>query len=344
MDQRILVAYIIRPFNEFAQIDNLYTAWRQFRSGKRERSDVIVLERHLESELTKLSEELLAGTYQHNSYHSFFVRDPKYRAIHKASVRDRIVHQALFNVLYRLFEERFYFDSYSSRVNKGTQAAIARIWKYIVSESKNLNKEVYIFHGDVDNFFASVNHDILLSLITRKIKDKDYMKLCRSIITSFDLGNRTGIPLGNLTSQVFANIYLHELDYFVKQTLRIPFYARYNDDFFIVSSDKDFLIKASKTIQEFLMAKLRLSVPDHKAVIKNLSSGVDILGVVAFPYGLVPRRRISRAALKIAGNAAKTGYTSYIGKQLNSYIGLLSNSKSYLLKQRLRVSINNQSV
>ena len=334
------MTYTLRPFNEFVKIDNLYTAWRQFRSGKRERSDVIIFERHLEYELLKLSEELATGLYAHSAYHNFFVRDPKYRAIHKANVRDRVVHQALYNVLYPLFEQRFYFDSYSSRINKGTQAAIARIWKFIASESRNFNQEVYIFHGDVDNFFASVNHSILLGLINRKVKDKDYLKLCRSIINSFDLGGGSGIPLGNLTSQVFANIYLHELDYFVKQNLNIKCYARYNDDFFIVSSDKDFLIKISRTMQEFLMNKLKLSVPGDKAVIKSLSSGVDILGVVAFPYGLVPRRRVARAALNVADEALKKGYNSHIGKQLNSYIGLHSNSKSYLLKERLRLSIS----
>ena len=331
--------YTLKPFNEFAKIDNLYESWRQFRSGKRERNDVVIFERYLEPELTKLSEELLAGTYRHSIYHNFFVRDPKYRAIHKASVRDRVVHQALYDVLYPLFDSRFYFDSYSSRFNKGTQAAVARIWEFLGKESLNFTREAYVFHGDVSNFFASVDHGILLGLVARKIKDKNYLQLCRTIINSFDLGNGSGVPLGNLTSQVFANIYLHELDYFVKQKLKIRYYARYNDDFFVVSADKNSLMETSMITKEFLSSNLRLTVPDDKIIIRSLGNGVDILGCVAFPYGLVPRKRIRKAALAVADKAAKTGYNSNIGKQLNSYIGLLGNTKSFLLRERLRLSL-----
>lgn len=338
VDQRSFVTYNLKSFNEFVKVDNLYSAWRRFRNGKRERKDVIVFERYLELELTRLSEDLITGRYQHSGYHNFFVTDPKYRAIHKATVRDRIVHDALYNVLYPFFDRRFFFDSYSCRLNKGTQAAITRIWEFILQESKNLNQEVFIFHGDVDSFFASVDHGILLRLISRRVKDKDYIKLCRTIISSFDLGNRKGIPLGNLTSQVFANIYLHELDYYVKQVRGVRAYVRYNDDFYIVSADKDFLKNISRDLQEFLQSTLGLVVPDNKAVVRSLSSGVDILGVVAFPYGLVPRRRVSRAALAVANSARINGYNSTIGKQLNSYIGLLGQSKSFLLRERLRTS------
>ncbi len=337
--QKKFVSYIIKPFKEFTKIDNLYPAWLRFRSGKRERSDVIIFERNLESELLTLSEELISGTYSHGTYHNFFVRDPKYRAIHKALVRDRIVHQALFDELYPLFDQRFFFDSYSSRIDKGTQAAIARIWHFIKQESSNLNREVYVFHGDVDNFFASINHMTLLSLIAKKVKDKGYIKLCRTIINSFDLGNRTGVPLGNLTSQVFANVYLHELDYYVKQTCSVRCYIRYNDDFFIVARDKAFLDTISQNIKAFLSHNLGLSLPDNKILIRKLSAGVDMLGVVAFPFGLVPRRRVSRAALRVASEAMETGYTTTIGKQLNSYIGLLGQSKSFLLREKLRLSI-----
>lgn len=316
----------------------------QFRSGKRERKDVIIFERRLESELMHLSEDLAAGTYIHSEYRNFYVRDPKYRAIHKASVRDRIVHQALYNALYPLYDKRFFFDSYSSRLRKGTQAAIRKVWQFIRQGSRNFNREVYIFHGDVDNFFASVNHEILLWLLRRQVKDLAYLKLCRTVIHSFDLGQGTGIPLGNLTSQVFANIYLHELDYFVKHILRIRCYIRYNDDFFIVSADKEFLKQTSIKIQEFLKSNLRLALPYGKILIRSLSSGVDLLGVVGFPYGLVPRRRVKRAALAVADGVAKKGYGSLLSKQLSSYIGLLGQSRSYLLRERLRLSISAQQV
>jgi retron-type reverse transcriptase len=330
---------MLKPFNEFADVSNLYTAWRQFRSGKRDRDDVVVFERRLERELSQLSEDLLSGTYVHGEYFRFFVRDPKFRAIHKACVRDRVVHQALYNVLYPIFDKKFFFDSYSSRIGKGTHAAIKRIWRFMGKESHNFKREVYVFHGDIDNFFSSIDHDILFGFLCKNIRDRKFLNLCKLLIMSYNSESVKGIPLGNLTSQVFANVYLHELDFFVKQTCGIRYYARYNDDFFIVSEDKDFLKNISKKIQEFLASELKMSMPDNKILITKLSDGVDILGAVAFPHGLVPRRRIKRAALAVAEKASKTGYTTTIGKQLNSYIGLLGQSKSYLLRQRLRTSI-----
>lgn len=335
------MSYILKPFNEFASVGNLHAAWEKFRSGKSDRPDVITFERHLESGLVQLSEELLAGTYAHGDYHKFFVRDPKYREIDKATVRDRIVHQALYSILYPLFDQRFFFDSYSCRINKGTQAAIAKIWQYIRKESENFNREVYVFHGDVDSFFSSVDHNILFRFLTRKIRDWKYLCLCKRIIISYNPEKVKGIPLGNLTSQIFANIYMHELDYFVKQKLGVHSYVRYNDDFFVVSTDKNFLTKLSLEIREFLMSKLKLSLPENKIIIRSLSQGIDILGAVAFPYGLVPRKRLRIAALKVAHNAKKKGYNSYIAKQLSSYIGLLSQTKSFMLKEKLRLSLSN---
>lgn len=332
----------MKHFNELVAINNLRVAWEKFRCGKRNRLDVIIFERHLEAELISLAEELLAGTYIHGDYHEFFVRDPKYRAIHKAMVRDRVVHQVLYSVLYRLFDQRFFFDSYSCRLNKGTQAAIAKIWGYARKESKNFNREVYIFHGDVASFFASVDHNILFQFLSRRIKDGGYLNLCQQIILSYNYKKAKGIPLGNLTSQIFANIYLHELDYFVKQKLKTHSYARYNDDFFIISADKNFLIKISLEIKEFLMLKLNLSLPENKIIIRSLSQGMDILGAVAFSYGLVPRKRLRVAALEVADKAKKQGYNSHIAKQLSSYIGLLSQTKSFLLKEKLRLSLINQ--
>ncbi len=298
----------------------------------------------------ELSATLSAGYYQHQDYHCFFVRDPKFRSIHKATVRDRVVHQALYSALYPLFDRQFFFDSYSCRLNKGTQAAVGRIWDFLRHESANFSREVFIFHGDVDNFFGSVDHQVLLSLIHRRVKDPQYIGLCRSIINSFsaqggsasggDVGGGRGIPLGNLTSQVFANIYMHEFDYFMKQVCGVRFYARYNDDFYMVSADKQHLIDTSAKAKEFLSTRLHLSLPNQKILIRSLRQGVDILGAVAFPYGLVPRRRLRRAAEAVKKEANRQGYQSFVGRQLTSYIGLLSHTASFNLRGKLRLSIN----
>ncbi|MEK7637198.1 MAG: reverse transcriptase/maturase family protein [Patescibacteria group bacterium] len=307
----------------------------------------------------QLSKELKSGTYRHDEYNRFYVRDPKFRSIHKATVRDRIVHQAIYSALCPLFDRQFFFDSYSCRLGKGTQAAISRIWDFLRQESKSFSREVYVFHGDVANFFGSVDHQILLSLIRRQVKDPQYIRLCRTIINSFsgeagsgsagDVSPRLrgsdsrsggrGIPLGNLTSQVFANIYLHEFDYFMKQVCDIRCYARYNDDFYIVSANKNHLIEVSQKAKDFLRTRLHLTLPDEKIIIRSLSQGVDMLGAVAFPYGLVPRIRLRRASLAVAGDAASQGYQSLVGKQLASYIGLLAQLKSYNLREKLRLSL-----
>lgn len=288
----------------------------------------------------ELSATLGAGYYQHQEYHRFFVRDPKFRSIHKATVRDRVIHQALYSALYPLFDRQFFFDSYSCRLEKGTQVAIGRIWDFLRRESKNFSREVFIFHGDVDKFFGTVDHQVLLSLIHRQVKDPQYMELCRNIINSFDVGGGRGIPLGNLTSQVFANIYMHELDYFMKQVCGIRSYARYNDDFYVVSADKQRLIDVSVKAKEFLNTRLHLSLPDKKILIRSLRQGVDILGAVAFPYGLVPRRRLRRAAEAVMKEANRQGYQSFVGRQLTSYIGLLSHTASFNLRSKLRLSVN----
>lgn len=330
----------IQTFEEFVNFSNLYESWRKFRRGKGNHSDVVIFERNLENELFKLSDDLKNETYIHGSYLKFFVYDPKFRPIHKAQVRDRVIHQALFDVLYPLWDHSFFFDSYSSRIGKGTQAAIARIWRFIGRASQNFHQEVYIFHGDVSNFFGSIDHQKLLSFLKKKIKDPAYLKLCRRVIRSFNNASGKGIPLGNLTSQIFGNVYLHELDYYLKQIRRIRYYARYNDDFYVVSTDKNFLQQLARDIQIFLDRKLALTLPDDKIIIKNLKEGIDILGVIAFSYGLVPRRRVRRAALAVAKEAGKKGYSVKLACRLNSYLGLLQNSRSFLLKEKLRLSFS----
>lgn len=324
-------------FNDFVRAGNLYRSWRRFRRGKANRSDVIAFERHLEDELQQLSAELVAGTYTHQPYEQFYVRDPKYRVIHKAAVRDRVVHQALYDVLYPIFDRRFFFDSYSCRRTKGTHAAITRIAAWVRSESRNYRREVFVLHGDVDDFFSSVNHAILCKLLSGRVDDARYLALCWCIVESFTSAPGTGIPLGNLTSQLFANIYLHELDYHIKQQLRVRCYGRYNDDFFIVSADCRYLESLARTIPLFLGQSLLLAVPPAKLQLRSLSHGVDVLGAVLFPHGLVPRRRLRRAAQAIA--LPSWQYTTVTQQQLNSYLGLLGHTKGFLLQEQIRLAL-----
>jgi retron-type reverse transcriptase len=328
----------LKSFKELISLENLYLSWRRFRSGKHERPDVIVFERHLENNLFQLADDLAVGRYSHGAYKKFYIRDPKFRVVHKAAVRDRIVHQALFDALCPEFEKRFFFDSYSSRLGKGTHAAIARLVKFIRAESRNGRQNVWVLHGDVKDFFSSVKHIILSGQLRRIIADSKYLSLCEKVIKSFEAQPGRGLPLGNLTSQLFANVYLHEFDYYIKHCLRVKFYVRYNDDFFIVSQNLGYLEKIGELSQKFLDEKLNLVLPKEKIKITRLENGADILGMVAFPHGLVSRARLKRAAERCANDAAENGYSLENWRRVVSYLGLLSHAKSFLLQEKLRLS------
>lgn len=329
--------YTLKPFENFYDPESLYASWRRFRRGKRRRKDILVFERHLEDELFSLSEDLASGRYVHSDYHRFYIRDPKYRMIHKAAVRDRVVHQALYDALEPLFESKFFYDSYSARFQKGTMRAIDRVLYFIRKASRNGRQEAWIFHGDVEDFFGTIDHEILLARLARSVHDERCLDLCGKIIKSFSCAPGSGLPLGNLTSQLFANVYLHELDYFVKQKLCVRHYARYNDDFFIVADNREELQNFSVKIKQFLEDELKLSLPPDKIKIRPLGWGVDILGAVAYPWGAVPRRRLRKAAEQTIASAVRYGYTER-WRGAASYIGLLGNTKSFLLREKLRAA------
>lgn len=328
----------MKTFEEFYDPRSLYASWWRFRRGKRLRKDILVFERHLEDELFTLAEDLARDRYVHGEYHRFYVRDPKYRMIHKAAVRDRVVHQALSDIWQPVFEKRFFFDSYASRFEKGTMRAIARLVAFIRKTNRNGRQEAWIFHGDVKDFFGSIDHEILLAKLARTIKDARYFNLVEKIIKSFSCVPGKGLPLGNLTSQLFANVYLHELDYFVKQKLGIRFYVRYSDDFFIVADNREVLSDVALNIKQFLSSECKLSLPPDKIKIQPLSRGVDALGTVIFPWGTVPRSRLRKAAKKTAVLATKNGYTENGWRSSVSYLGLLGHTRSFFLREKLRLA------
>lgn len=327
---------MIKLSNDLISFNNLYLAWKEFRRGKQERPDVIQFERNLEDELFLLQAELEDDSYMHGPYSKFYIRDPKFRIVHKATARDRVVHQALFDALYPYFDKKFFFDSYSSRDNKGTHRAVVRVRRFVARQSANSRTPVFVLHADIDDFFASIDQDILLSLLTRYLYNGNYLNLCEKIIKSFQTLPGRGLPLGNLTSQLFTNIYLHELDHFIKQTLHVKYYIRYNDDLFVVFGDKNYLKKLSSSIATFLAEKLHLSLPEEKIKIKNLRQGVDVLGAVLFPYGAIPRKRNRQAILQTIEKNEQSGYTLNGWRRAVSYLGLLKHTKGFMLQEKLR--------
>lgn len=226
-----------------------------------------------------LHQELTTKTYTHSVYQHFKINDPKPRDIHKASVRDRLLHHALHRVLGPFFIRTFIAESYSCQIGKGTHRATKRFKQSFNIVSQNNTRTVWVLKCDIKKFFANIDHVILLSILDEYIPDKNIMLLLSSIVGSFHSGaNGVGLPLGNLTSQLLVNIYMNEFDQFVKHRLKARYYIRYADDFVFMHHDKNVLMDILLKVRSFLSEHLKLSLHPDKVSIKTVASGVDFLG------------------------------------------------------------------
>jgi len=253
------------------------------------------------------------------------------------------LHHAIFRILYPLFDKSFIFDSYSSRFDKGTHIAVKRLNIFARKVSRNNTKTGWFLKCDVKKFFDSINQDILISLIKNKINDQDALWLIASIIKSFS----KGIPLGNVTSQLFANIYLNELDKFIKHHLKIRYYLRYCDDFIIVSDNKVYLEGLIMKIHNFILGALKLSLHPNKISIRKYHQGIDFLGYVSFPYHINLRNKTKKRMFKKIDYKMlefKNGQVSpqSFNQTLQSYFGVLKHCDSCKLGKRFIDSLLNQ--
>lgn len=315
-------------------------AWQEFKRGKTKKIDIQNFNLKLEDSLFDFYEQLKNKTYQHFHYTSFYIRDPKPRHIHKACVRDRVLHHALFRILYSIFDPSFIFDSYSCRISKGTHRAINRLEQFARKVSKNKTRNCFVLKCDVKRFFDSVDHNILIRLIQKRINDNNALWLIKEIIDSFQMAEGKGLPLGNITSQLFANIYLNELDKFVKHRLRIKYYIRYCDDFVILSNDREYLEKLVPKINTFLKEKLNLSFNSDKIIIRKYLRGIDFLGYVSFPYYRALRTKTKRRMFRKIEQKIKRLKQDKISEEsfnqtIQSYLGLLKHCNSYKLKRKI---------
>lgn len=208
-------------------------AWKEFKTGKNSKNDIQEFEFNLEDNIFQLHEDLKNKTYRHSPYASFYVTDPKLRHIHKACVRDRVLHHAVFRVLYPIFDRNFIYDSYSCRLGKGTHRAVNRLEDFARKSSRNNHRTIYTLKCDIRKFFDSIDKTILTRFIADEIKNDDFLWLISKVLDSFSKTLGKGLPLGNVTSQIFANIYLNKLDQYVKHCLKVKYYLRYCDDFVI---------------------------------------------------------------------------------------------------------------
>ncbi len=315
----------------------MFSAWEEFKKGKKKKIDVKQFEVNIKSHLRTLHWELKNKTYRHSCYASFYIKDPKLRSINKACVKDRVLHHAIFVVLYRIFDRLFIFDSYSSRNEKGTHRAVNRLQAFANKISKNNTRTCWVLKCDIKKFFDSVDQEILLTLIKKQIYDRNTIWLLEKIIKSFS----KGIPLGNVTSQIFANIYLNELDQFVKRNLKLKYYIRYCDDFVIFSESKNYLENIIPKINYFLGTNLKLSLHPNKITIRKYHQGIDFLGYVSFPYNKMLRiKTMHRMFKKI--QARETDFkhdkitTKSLYQTMQSYLGLLKHCNGYKIKEKLK--------
>lgn len=317
---------LTHKYEDLISMDNLLLAWQEFVKGKRNKKDVQIFQFNLMDNILQLHQDLKNRTYKHGGYQEFKINDPKLRTIHKASVRDRLLHHAVYRRLYPFYDKTFIANSFSCRNNKGTHKALKRFKESTNIASKNNTKTCWVLKCDIKKFFVSIDQQTLMGILKLRLsRDNLIVELLREIIFSF---KPNGLPLGNLTSQLFANIYLNEFDQFVKHELKIKYYIRYADDFVILSEDKKYLQNLIPKIQEFLKNELKLQLHPNKVFVKTISSGVDFLGWVNFVDHRVLRTKTKKRMLK------KIKKNSSV-ETLNSYLGLLKHGNADKIKSRL---------
>jgi retron-type reverse transcriptase len=315
-------------FKKISSVENILLAWNEFVRGKKYKPDVAEFSLNLSEKIFDLHEDLNQKTYLHGSYKAFSISDPKPRNIHKAIVRDRLLHHAIYRVLYLYFDTKFIHDSYSCRRWKGTHRAVSRFNQFALKASQNNTKTLWVLKCDVKKFFASIDHKRLLQILGTYKLDNDTLWLLERIIQSFYTKPGKGLPLGNLTSQLLVNIYMDWFDQWMKHRLKAKYYIRYADDFIVMSQDKQELEESLVQIRHFLKDTLALELHPNKVFITTLTSGIDFLGWVNFPTHRVLRTSTKRRMFKNLLNNPNR-------EMVQSYIGMLGHGNARKLMSKL---------
>ncbi len=328
--------------------ENLYEAYRSARKGKTQRSEVMAFTRDLEGNLIELQNELVWHTYHVGRYREFYVTDPKKRLIMALPFRDRVVQWAIYRQINYLLDKRYIPTSYACRVGGGTQRAVHQLQQYI----RHTPGEVYVLKLDVSKYFYRIDHAVLLDILHRIFKDRDLLELLRRIIDdeqggglfgiNIETGEReagVGMPIGNLTSQMFANLYLNEADQYTKNTLKAKKYIRYMDDMVIVSNDKAYLRECWRAMDDFLANHLKLRL-NRKSTILKASNGIDFCGYRVWADHIRLRQKSAlkmKHRLRYLREAYSRGEAELgeVTASLTSYCGLLKHCDGYQLKKRI---------
>ena len=333
-------------YSSLVSIENLLASWHIFKLWKSKRTDVQEFAKNLEKNIFDIHNKLISWKYKHWIYEWFYIHDPKLRFIHKAKVRDRIVHQAIYASLTPIFEQSFIHHSYSCRIDKWTHKAVKAFEVMTRKVSKNYTWKCYVLKCDVKKFFDSINHTILLNILKKRIKDDRAIGLFSEVVSSFSwfsghIPEWQWLPLWNLTSQIFANIYLNELDQFIKHTLKETHYIRYADDFAIISKDKDHLKSLIDKIEMFLNNNLNMRLHPYKVHVNNAYQWVDFLWCIVFPHYKIMRTNTKMRMMKKIND----NYSDYmrwhkdkgeVNQVFQSYFWIMSHADCFRLSSSIK--------
>mgnify|MGYP000910285809 CR=1 FL=1 len=334
-------------YSKIYDFENLYNAYLEARKSKRYRRDVLKFSANLEENLIEIQNELIYRTYRVGKYHEFYIYEPKKRLIMALPFRDRVVQWAIYRVLNPIYNKTFISHSYACRVGKGTHKAVNRL-QYWLRKADRKPDKWYFLKLDISKYFYRIDHKILFKILKNKIKDKNLLQLLKTIINSEDtkfglplwtepgeterIGDK-GIPIGNLTSQLFANIYLNELDQYIKYELHLHYIIRYMDDIIILESDKKKLHKYKNLIETFLNEKLKLNL-NKKTAIRPITLGIEFVGFRIWPTHRKLKRGTAKKIKKRLGyfkKAYSRGYITLNGikPSMQSYLGIMEHFNSY---------------
>lgn len=330
-------------YEKICLYENLILAFHNSKKGKAKRRYTKRFQKYLKENLNKLQRELLNQIYKPHELKSFTLRDPKTRKISKSAYRDRVVHHALCNIIVQDFDKEFIYDSYANRIGKGTLKAIERFDKFKRIVSKNNARKCCVLKADIKHYFKEIDHKTLISIIRRKVDDERVIWLIERILS---INKKIkGMPLGNLTSQFFANLYLNELDQFVKHKLKVKYYIRYVDDFVILHESREQLEKWKTEINSFLKEKLKLELHSSKSGVLNLSSGINFLGFrIFYNYKLLRKsnlknfeRKFNR--LRILFDGGVIGREKAL-RSLEGWLAYCSHANTYKYRKHLIRNFN----
>ena len=317
--------------------DNLYNAFVAAKKGKRYKPGTLRFTANLEENITNIQNHLLWGSWEPSPWKEFMVYDPKHRLIQAPPFKDRVVHHALVDAIEPLFEKKTIFDSYACRRGKGFHASVKRVQTFLRKAAVNGDK-VYVLKADISKYFPSINHDALYDILCRTIKDKQVLSLCNTIIKNTGFEGR-GIPVGALTSQLYANLYIGQLDHYMKDDLGVKFYCRYMDDFIIVHNNKKTLWSLLEKAVEFLTKNLMLTLNPKTAIFPAVR-GVDFCGYRIWKNYILPRKRIIRNARRHLSHLASLCSRGIISLEMvrqsvMSFLGYMKHCNGYTTTENI---------